>query len=109
MAFVVLPSLVFEREPMRTFGYAATDSSAPLSPFVFERRPMRGNDVGIEIPYCGVYHTDLHFARNDWSMTSYPNVPGHEIVGRVSSVAGHASYQHRGRARGERPRLDKLP
>jgi uncharacterized zinc-type alcohol dehydrogenase-like protein len=68
---------------MKTLGYAAHSPDSPLAPFAFERRALRPNDVAMEILYCGVCHTDLHVARNDWNKTYYPIVPGHEIVGRV--------------------------
>lgn len=71
---------------MKTIGYAARSAEAALAPFSFERRKPRGNDVVMEILYCGVCHSDLHSARNDWGWTTYPNVPGHEIVGRVLGV-----------------------
>jgi uncharacterized zinc-type alcohol dehydrogenase-like protein len=71
---------------MKTIGYAAASATAPLAPFVFERRALRDNDVAIDILYCGVCHSDLHQARNDWSAAAYPLVPGHEIVGRVTAV-----------------------
>ena len=61
-------------------------ADTPLEPFHFERRELRANDVAIDIEYCGVCHSDLHTARSDWKGTVYPNVPGHEIVGRVSAV-----------------------
>ena len=71
---------------MKTIGYAASAAGAPLSPYAFERRALRPNDVAMEILYRGVCHTDLHMARNDWGWTTYPIVPGHEIVGRVIEV-----------------------
>ena len=71
---------------MQTLGYAARDASSPLGPFTFERRALRPDDVAIDIAYCGVCHSDLHFARNDWGWTAYPCVPGHEIVGHVTAV-----------------------
>ena len=71
---------------MKTIGYAAQSADSPLAPFHFERRELRPNDVAIDIEYCGVCHSDLHTARSDWKGTVYPNVPGHEIVGRVSAV-----------------------
>lgn len=71
---------------MKTVGFAATDTTAPLARFTFERREPRGNDVVMEILYCGVCHSDLHWARNDWGWTTYPAVVGHEIVGRVTAV-----------------------
>jgi alcohol dehydrogenase (NADP+) len=67
-------------------GYAAQHASEPLAPFTFERRATGPRDVRIEILYCGVCHSDLHLARNEWGMTTYPIVPGHEIVGRVTEV-----------------------
>jgi len=71
---------------MRTIGYAAQTSESPLAPFAFERRPLQPGDVAMEILYCGVCHSDLHYARNDWGFSAYPAVPGHEIVGRVTAV-----------------------
>ncbi len=67
-------------------GYAATAPASDLAPFGFQRRDPRPDDVVIEILYCGVCHSDLHTARNDWGWTTYPIVPGHEIIGRVSAV-----------------------
>jgi alcohol dehydrogenase (NADP+) len=72
---------------MKTRGYAVQTAKSPLEPYDFERRELRYNDVAIEILYCGVCHSDLHQARNDWGWSSYPLVPGHEIVGRVIDVA----------------------
>ena len=72
-------------------GYAATDAQAKLAPFSFERRDPGPNDVEIEILYCGVCHSDLHQARNEWQNTLYPCVPGHEIVGRVARVGADVS------------------
>jgi uncharacterized zinc-type alcohol dehydrogenase-like protein len=71
---------------MQTFGYAAQSAGVPLAPFTFHRRALRANDVAMEILYCGVCHSDLHQARNDWGASRYPMVPGHEIVGRVTAV-----------------------
>jgi uncharacterized zinc-type alcohol dehydrogenase-like protein len=76
---------------MKTIGYAAHSAETPLVPYTFERRDLRADDVAIDILYCGVCHSDLHTARGDWSGTVYPNVPGHEIVGRVSAVGADVS------------------
>ncbi|KAA0011299.1 NAD(P)-dependent alcohol dehydrogenase [Billgrantia pellis] len=70
----------------QTRAYAAHAPDQPLAPYRFERRQPRPDDVAIEILYCGVCHSDLHFARDDWGMSRYPVVPGHEIVGRVIAV-----------------------
>ncbi|THK35224.1 NAD(P)-dependent alcohol dehydrogenase [Ensifer sp. MPMI2T] len=67
-------------------GYAATDASKPLTPFTFERREPRDDDVVIDIKYCGVCHSDIHQARNEWGNSTFPMVPGHEIVGIISAV-----------------------
>ncbi|MCA1778338.1 MAG: NAD(P)-dependent alcohol dehydrogenase [Xanthomonadaceae bacterium] len=53
---------------------------------LIDRRTLRPDDVAIEIDYCGICHTDIHFVQNDWGRTHYPVVPGHEIVGRVTAV-----------------------
>jgi len=66
-----------------TKGYATHAVDQPLKPFSFERRDPTPNDVQIDILFCGVCHSDLHIARNEWGGTVYPCVPGHEIVGRV--------------------------
>ena len=79
---------------MKTIGYAAHASEKPLEPYHFERRALRDEDVSIEILYCGVCHSDLHTAENDWGWTQYPVVPGHEIVGRVLEVgSGVTKYK----------------
>ena len=69
-----------------TKGYAAQSATTPLAPFSFERRNPGPHDVEIDILFCGVCHTDIHFLNNDWGMSLYPMVPGHEIVGKVVSV-----------------------
>ncbi|MBV1825381.1 NAD(P)-dependent alcohol dehydrogenase [Komagataeibacter oboediens] len=77
---------------MKTHGFFAESAEAPLKPFSFDRRDVRSNDVAIEILYCGVCHSDLHQARNDWGNTLYPSVPGHEIVGRVTDVGSDVTH-----------------
>lgn len=67
-------------------AYAAQDSKAPLAPLSIERRALREHDVQVEILYCGVCHSDIHTARNEWGGAVYPVVPGHEIVGKVKAV-----------------------
>ena len=67
-------------------GYAAQSATTPLTPHTFERRDPRADDVVIDILYCGVCHSDIHSARNEWGNARYPLVPGHEIIGKVVSV-----------------------
>jgi alcohol dehydrogenase (NADP+) len=69
-----------------TTGYAAQSATTPLEHFSFDRREPGPKDIQIDILYCGVCHSDLHTARNEWENTTYPVVPGHEIVGRVTKV-----------------------
>ena len=83
---------------MKTIGYAAQSATSPLAPFSFERRELRPNDVAMEILYCGICHSDLHQARNDWGWSAYPMVPGHEIVGRVLEVGSAVTRHKRGDA-----------
>jgi alcohol dehydrogenase (NADP+) len=71
---------------VKTNAYAAQSATTPLAPFNIERRDVGQDDVQIEILYCGVCHSDLHTVRSEWQGTSYPCVPGHEIVGRVVKV-----------------------
>ena len=71
---------------MNVLGYATQSAKDGLAPHRFVRREPRANDVVIQILFCGVCHSDLHQARNDWGNSIYPMVPGHEIIGRVVSV-----------------------
>ena len=74
-----------------SFGYASRSPTAPLAPFRFERRETGPRDVHIEILYCGVCHSDLHLARDEWGGAVYPVVPGHEIIGRVTRVGAEVT------------------
>ena len=68
---------------------AAVSATAPLAPFTFQSRDPGPEEIQIQIQYCGVCHTDVHQARNEWQGTTYPCVPGHEIVGRVAKAGAH--------------------
>ena len=72
-------------------AFAATSSDSALAPLNIERRETRDNDVKIDIDYCGVCHSDIHTAHNDWGNAVYPLVPGHEIVGKVVEVGSSVS------------------
>lgn len=69
-----------------TRGYAALEAKAPLVPFEFNRRELGSNDVGFNIEYSGICHSDIHQAREEWGTALFPMVPGHEIVGTVTNV-----------------------
>lgn len=77
--------------PLHSHGYAAQSATTPLAHFHFERRDPRPDDVVLEILYCGVCHSDIHQARNEWHNSIYPMVPGHEIIGRVTQVGAKIS------------------
>lgn len=72
-------------------SYAAKSADKPLEPFQLNRREPLADDVEIKILYCGVCHSDIHTARNEWGGTMYPVVPGHEIVGKVTRVGANVS------------------
>ena len=71
---------------MKTKAYATPSATSPLAPFEIVRREVGDRDVLIEIAFCGVCHSDIHQARNEWGSSIFPMVPGHEIVGRVVRV-----------------------
>ena len=67
-------------------AYGAQSETSGVAPLPIQRRSLRPDDVAIDIDFCGICHTDIHFVENDWDMTEYPVVPGHEIIGTVSAV-----------------------
>jgi len=72
-------------------AYAAQAADQPLAPYSFERREPEAEDVEIKILFCGVCHSDIHTARDEWGGTVYPSVPGHEIVGTVTRVGSNVT------------------
>ncbi len=77
---------------IKTASYAAQSATTPLAPHDIERREAGAHDVQIDILYCGVCHSDIHQARNEWGGSIYPMVPGHEILGRVTKVGDHVKH-----------------
>ncbi|CBI18802.3 unnamed protein product, partial [Vitis vinifera] len=75
-----------QQHPTKAFGWAATDPSGVLSPFKFSRRATGEKDVRFKVLYCGICHSDLHMVKNEWGSSTYPLVPGHEIVGIVTEL-----------------------
>ena len=73
----------------KAFGTSANDQ--PLVQMNINRRTPTPKDIAIEILYCGVCHSDIHNAKNDWGFTTYPVVPGHEIVGKVTSIGAQVT------------------
>lgn len=76
---------------IKTSGYAAFNSNGLLTPFEFSRRDLKPKDILIEIDYCGICHSDIHQVKNEWGSAVYPMVPGHEIVGRVTTIGENVS------------------
>lgn len=74
-----------------TRAYAAQSSTSPLAQWELDRRALNADDVLIDILFCGVCHSDLHQARDEWGGSIFPMVPGHEIVGKVISVGSEVS------------------
>ncbi|XP_038900045.1 probable cinnamyl alcohol dehydrogenase 6 [Benincasa hispida] len=70
-------------------GWAAHDSSGKITPYTFKRRENGPEDVTIDILYCGICHTDVHYAKNEWGITMYPVVPGHEMTGVITKVGSN--------------------
>ena len=71
---------------LKTAAYAATSATTPLAPFTIDRREPGPHDILVDILYCGVCHSDIHQARGEWGQSTWPMVPGHEIVGKVARV-----------------------
>lgn len=69
-----------------TAAYGVQSATSPVSPMTIERREPGAHEVGIDILYCGICHSDIHQARDEWGGSLYPMVPGHEIIGRVAKV-----------------------
>ncbi|WP_341631870.1 NAD(P)-dependent alcohol dehydrogenase [Sphingomonas agri] len=90
------PGTIADRQsgPTRARGWGTDAPDQPLRPMEFERRALRPDDVAIKITYAGICHSDLHTARNDWSGTNYPVIPGHEIVGLVTATGSEVT-RHR--------------
>ncbi len=75
-----------KKNMIQSYGYAAQDANLKLAPFSFTRRDLLPNDILIDILYCGICHSDLHQVKNEWGGSSFPMVPGHEIVGKISKI-----------------------
>jgi uncharacterized zinc-type alcohol dehydrogenase-like protein len=80
-----------EKTKTKTVGYGTPDAASPLGPMEISLRDPGPHDVSIQIEYCGVCHSDIHQARDEWHNTVWPCVPGHEIVGRVTGTGSHVT------------------
>ena len=77
---------------MKFSGYAAYEQGAALKPLEYDPKPLGDHEVELEITHCGICHSDIHLIDNDWGMSSFPFIPGHEIVGKVTGVGGHVTH-----------------
>jgi len=91
-----MDTLVESKAVVKTPAYAAQSAKSPLAPWSIERRKPRAHDVLIDILYCGVCHSDIHQARDEWGGSIFPMVPGHEIVGTVVETGDHVSKWKKG-------------
>lgn len=78
-------------ETKQTKAYGATSNTNTLEEMTINRRIVQAHDVEFEILYCGICHSDLHAAQNDWGGTTYPVVPGHEMIGKVTAIGNHVT------------------
>jgi uncharacterized zinc-type alcohol dehydrogenase-like protein len=81
---------------MAISAYAAMDAGGKLSPFSYDRGDLGPHDVEVKVSHCGICHSDVHLVDNDWGMSSYPLVPGHEIVGTVVETGPHVTGLEKG-------------
>ncbi len=72
-------------------GFAAERAGAPLQPFQYEMGPLDPSQVEISVEFCGLCHSDLSMLDNEWRSTTYPFVPGHEVIGRIAALGDHVS------------------
>jgi D-arabinose 1-dehydrogenase-like Zn-dependent alcohol dehydrogenase len=77
-------------------GYAALSRGAPLLPFKFSPGPLGAEQVEIAVNYCGICHSDISMIDDAWSISAFPLVPGHEVVGTIAAAGSHVKYLHVG-------------
>jgi uncharacterized zinc-type alcohol dehydrogenase-like protein len=77
---------------MRVQAYAAHEPGGKLEPFEYELGSLSPDEVEIDVEYCGICYSDLHMLKNEWGLTQYPFVPGHEVIGRVSTVGNMVNH-----------------
>lgn len=81
-------------------AYAANEAKGKLTPYEYDPGPLGANDVEIEVHYCGICHSDLSMINNEWGMSNYPLVPGHEVAGVIAAVGANVKHLALGQAVG---------
>ncbi len=71
-------------------AWATSAADKPLEPFEYDPGPLAPDDVEIAVETCGICHSDISMMHNEWGMTAYPLVPGHEVIGRVTALGSNA-------------------
>ncbi len=89
-------------------GYAAHAAGAELLPYKYSPGTLKPNDVEIQISHCGICHSDIHLINNDWGISEFPFIPGHEIVGKISAVGSEVNHPLGGAARGRGLAIESL-
>jgi alcohol/geraniol dehydrogenase (NADP+) len=77
---------------MKVQGYAARQPGGKLEAFQYESGPLKHDEVEVDVEYCGICHSDLHMLGNEWTITKYPFVPGHEIIGKIFSIGDDVDH-----------------
>ena len=77
---------------MKIQAYAAHQRAGKLEPFEYDLGPLKSDEVEVDVEYCSICHSDLHMLDNEWGLTQYPFVPGHEIIGRVSAIGNMVEH-----------------
>jgi uncharacterized zinc-type alcohol dehydrogenase-like protein len=77
-------------------AFAAGSAKSELRPFDYSPAPLGEHDIDVRITHCGICHSDVHLVDNDWGLSAYPLVPGHEIVGVVEAIGGHVRHLAKG-------------
>ncbi len=81
---------------MKVLSYAALKEKSLLEKYEYEKQTLKDNEVEVKIQYCGICHSDIHLIDNDWGISKYPLIPGHEIIGIVEKVGSNVKHLKQG-------------
>ena len=77
---------------MKIQAYAAHELNGKLESFQYELGDLKPDEVELDVEYCGICHSDLSMLKNEWGLTRYPFVPGHEIIGKVAAIGSMVNH-----------------